>query len=254
MKYQELSPSQSLQHIISNYWLFEIPENSSEQRLVHHEILPENTVSLVFIDIPHYQGIRILGPQLRKFQQDIMPPSRYLGIRFQPWISVKPLFLDKSSVINQIQDTDSSIASAFSSFFPSAFENGFPEIHLVERALQNYLKTCQIAKSDLVKFICLELQKGKTISEITEEIPLSIRPIQKRFKATTGLTMKQFANVVRMQKTWREMILDKKEFLSVILGNGYYDQSHFINAFQKMMKSSHRDFHAYHSSIDIELF
>ncbi|MCB0846544.1 MAG: hypothetical protein KDE26_25015, partial [Bacteroidetes bacterium] len=60
--------------------------------------------------------------------------------------------------------------------------------------------------------------------------------------------------VVRMQKTWREMILDKKEFLSVILGNGYYDQSHFINAFQKMMKSSHRDFHAYHSSIDIELF
>ena len=82
----------------------------------------------------------------------------------------------------------------------SKLKPGFENLSLIENCLEKLLSQTPIAKSELVQFICLELESGKPVSEIVKQIPLSIRPIQKQFKSITGITMKQYANIVRLAK------------------------------------------------------
>ncbi len=253
MKYQEFLPGLALQDIIRNYWIFEIPSSDKPNQVIAHESLPESTLSLVLMNTPHFNGIRLLGSHLTKFSQTVFPDSIYLGIRFHPWIQIEALFPDKLALLNQIAEVPFSLDHYFLPISPEQLRPGFQDVSTLESCLLSFFKEVKLNKNNLIKYICTQLETEISITELTDSIPASIRSIQKQFKETTGLTMKQYATITRLRKTMQKMIQENKGQLELILENGYYDQAHFINSFKKIMNRSHQDFLAYHSSMEISI-
>lgn len=252
MKYVEYSVSKKFEDIIQNYWKFEILEDKKLHFPIKHETLPENTISLVLINQPYFNGIRLLGPHIKSYNQTLMFNSIFFGIKFQPWVTIRQLTPDKTLILNLTSDVPENIKNYFSSLINhKTLKPGFNNIKTIEKSTQKLLKEVAIETNDMVKFICLQLNLGKTISEIVKQIPASIRVIQKQFKKVTGITMKQYASINRQRNTWRAILLNNQKQIDALLDNGYFDQSHFINEFKKNMTQSPSNFKTYLSSVDM---
>ena len=69
------------------------------------------------------------------------------------------------------------------------------------------------------------------INELVERVGYSHCYTDRVFKNAVGLSMKQYANIVRIQRSLD--ILGEKNAADVCNDLGYYDQSHFIKDFKK---------------------
>lgn len=78
------------------------------------------------------------------------------------------------------------------------------------------------------------LSKGqKKIGAIGENISLNIRTIERRFKNETGISPKQFAQIIQFQAALKQLtIKDYTKLNDIVYRNGYADQSHFIKVFK----------------------
>lgn len=67
------------------------------------------------------------------------------------------------------------------------------------------------------------------ISELSQQLNMSTRHFERKFKEEFGFNPKKFQVVSRFENTLRKLFFSSdKEYLSLILDSGYYDQSHFI--------------------------
>lgn len=72
-------------------------------------------------------------------------------------------------------------------------------------------------------------QKEANIENIVEQCGISLRQFQRVFLPAAGVNPKYYQRIVRMESVTRQLLLThEKDYLSVALDNGYYDQSHFI--------------------------
>lgn len=253
MTYREILPSEKLQDIILNYWIFEIPESLDRQFPLPHETLPDSCVSLVIIQQPYFRGVRLLGPHFRKFEIPIFPGSYYFGIRILPWILFKPALFTKEEMINQTTTAGEQISGHLDFNLEENSKVRPISPGDVENKLLDLFREIEIEQDEIVKFICLELSKGKSVASVTKELPFSIRVIQKRFKKVVGITMKQYAMNSRQRLLWIDLLKNEKEKQEIIYNNHYYDQSHFINDFKNKMDQTHDHYRSYLKSIDISL-
>lgn len=253
MKYTETLPSSEFSELIANYWAFEVPPSAGEGKPFAHETMPENNVSIVFIHQPYFQGIRLLGPQIKMFKQQVYPGSVYLGIRFNPWVKMDGVIDSKAALINQTSASPEYLKEVFREIEVQTFGQEFPDYSLLETGLLRLIENQKVMVDPLVKYICLQLKKEIGIEALVKTIPLSIRPIQKRFKATTGISMSRFRSIDRLQKTVKMIYLEQASVTSAAHLNDYADHSHFLNTFRKYMDSSVKDFLAHTEKIDLSI-
>ncbi len=86
--------------------------------------------------------------------------------------------------------------------------------------------------SEAINFI--KAQKGRTsIKDVSHKIGANYKWLERKFSSCIGLTPKEYANLQRFAHTYLEMTEDiEKDFLSIAVQNGYYDQSHFFKDFR----------------------
>jgi AraC-like DNA-binding protein len=235
MTYTETKPSDNFKELIHSYWKFEIPLEFNHGRPFLFEVMPENKMSIVFVNVPHFKGATCLGIQAKRLQREIFPGSVFLGIRFNPWVSIDGLFDEKLVTSNQITPLPNHLHSFFPEINPTNISADFLDFELIEMGLSKLTKQFKVTSDTLVKYICIELENGLKIKDFSKNIPLSIRPIQKQFKKVTGITMTEYRNINKLRKTV-EMIYTKQENItSASFSNGYTDHSHFMNTFKKYM-------------------
>ena len=71
------------------------------------------------------------------------------------------------------------------------------------------------------------------IQEVLQDVHMSERNFERQFKAEVGLTPKQFAQIIRFQKSLNQIRDERFEKLTHIgFDNGFVDQSHFIRTFK----------------------
>lgn len=253
MIYKEVLPSKKLKHVVNNYWVFEVDGKNTSKYPIQHETIPDSCVSIVLINQPYYKGVRILGPHTKKYQQAIFTNSIFFGIKILPWVVFKPSIFDKQLLINKTSEAEEHISELFNTLIQEEPTiKAFP-VPVIEAKLANLFNSLEIQQNDLVKYICTELSKKKSIATITNEIPFSIRVIQKMFKSMVGITMKQYANNLRMRQVWIDLLNAPDSKLDIILNHDYYDQAHFINEFKNKMKRTHNDYESYLKKIDVSL-
>ncbi len=251
MHYKEFLPDKHLAGIVQDYWIFEVSKNKDWEFPIQHETLPESNASIVLIQQPYFTGIRILGPRTTKFHQSIIPNSIFLGIRLNPWLSMKPNLFDKKDCINKTLDASNFITKYLS--VDNDLKQYISSLHLLEKKLTLLFNNVEIKQDDLVRFICLELSNGTSVQTIANIIPFSIRVIQKRFKSVIGISMKQFASNIKQRKLWVDLLKNEKNKTEIIYKHNYYDQSHFINEFKRKMKRSVSDYESYLKKINISI-
>lgn len=235
MTYTETLPSDRMKEFIHSYWKFEISPDFNQGIPFLFEVMPENTLSIVFINVPHFKGATCLGVQAQRMKRELFPGSVYLGIRFNPWISIKELFEDKIKSANQVIPFPTRLNEIFADINPSNISADFNDFQLIEKGLVNLSNQYEIFADPLVKFLCLQLESQDKIKDFIHEIPLSIRPVQKHFKKITGMTMVAYKNIYRLRNTVKLIYLQQEKITTAAFDNGYTDHSHFISTFKKFM-------------------
>ena len=72
------------------------------------------------------------------------------------------------------------------------------------------------------------------IGELVEKTGYCHRYVNRVFKKETGLSMKQFASIIRFQKVIHMLTYEKDVDMNDLINEtGYYDQAHMINEFKK---------------------
>jgi len=252
MEYKEHTPSPTYQNVVHSYWAFKVFDHEALAFPIKHETLPDSCLSIVAIQQPYFQGVRALSPHSKKFEIDVFPNSAYVGIRFHPWIEFQDIFPPKVQIINQTIATPEVVQDCFTSLIASASSNEATIAH-IEECLSTFLTRTAVKENNLVKYLCFHLDSGKSIGEVTETIPSSIRVIQKKFKEVTGITMRQYTTNSRLRRLWIDLIKYPNEKREIVYLHNYYDQSHFINDFKKKMNRSYADFKAYMDSVDVSV-
>jgi AraC-like DNA-binding protein len=235
MTYTEIAPSEKFKELIHSYWKFEIPAGFNNGRPFLFEVMPENKLSIVFVNVPHFKGATCLGIQAKRMQREIFPGSVFLGIRFNPWVGIDGLFVEKLTTSNQVTPLSAHLHDFFSEINPTNIPADFSDFELIEMGLLRLAKQFKITSNPLVKYICIELEKGSKIKDFSKDIPLSIRPVQKQFKKATGISMTEYRNINKLRKTVEMIYTKQANIASASFTNGYTDHSHFMNTFKKYM-------------------
>lgn len=110
--------------------------------------------------------------------------------------------------------------------------------------LDDFLKTHLPDNPDnhqLLKDTISLIEQGATRTVTTESLAkkagVSLKTLERNFKDHTGLTIKMYHDLVRFQKTARQINANGHYHhgdLLEALGSGYYDQSHFVKACRKL--------------------
>ncbi|MEM8889545.1 MAG: helix-turn-helix transcriptional regulator, partial [Bacteroidota bacterium] len=176
-----------------------------------------------------------------------------LGIRIHPWLISPELFPPKSDLLNITAAFQQQALELEKILETDWEENEKGLVREVENACLGLFRQYQLEENELIKYICLLLEKGHKVKEVAEELPLSIRPIQKLFKSITGISMKQYQDIARIRKATIDLYTAQKDRYDILYTHGFFDQSHFINDFKRRMDRSPKDFLNYHSSFEIDL-
>lgn len=238
MTYTEKDSAETLKEIVHSYWKFEISADFNNGRPFLFEVMPENKLSIVFVNLPHFKGATYLGIQAKRMQREIFPGSVFLGIRFNPWVSIDGLFPEKATTSNQVTVIPNLVAEFFSDINFANMSSYFSNCELIEKGLSKLTETYKVNSDPIVKYICIELENGRKIKDFIKDIPLSIRPTQKQFKKVTGLTMTEYRNINKLRKTVELIYTKQENIVSASFKNGYTDHSHFMNTFKKYMKGT----------------
>lgn len=106
-------------------------------------------------------------------------------------------------------------------------------ISLAEDFLLARLRTPQ--PDPLVSAAVTWLEHGpvpRRIDELTRHIGLSQSALERRFRRVVGVSPKQFASIVRLQRA-AHLRAAGSDFTAVAHAAGYYDQAHFIHDFRR---------------------
>lgn len=243
MLHQFIPPPESLQGYVRYFWTVDFNDVTSSSTYL--QIFACRFPRLVF---QHYNGNSALKID------DLKLPTAFLsGINVTPYTST----MDNRFTITGV------------SFYPQAIKlifgidaheivNGFPELqnfaprYLIDRLqdanghseiiaiLQKFLleRICKNNITDLhinhsVVSISRNIQ-DITLTRLTNELHISERQLERKFKSYLGLSPKQFMRVTRFEKTIELMQQNNKLKLSNLAYDfNYTDSSHFTKEFKE---------------------
>jgi transcriptional regulator GlxA family with amidase domain len=91
----------------------------------------------------------------------------------------------------------------------------------------------------------LQLKGQVSVDELSEQLNINRRQLERRFASAIGLSPKQLAKIVRLQAALK--MLEQGHFTSLTAlayENGYFDQAHFIKDFKEFTGLSPKQFFA----------
>lgn len=92
----------------------------------------------------------------------------------------------------------------------------------------------------------LENSGNLRISELSKEIHISERQLERAFREYMGCSVKGLASMIRYQYLWNEIMFSNDfDILNAVGKYGYYDQSHLLNDFKKYHSMNIREAKAY---------
>jgi len=114
-------------------------------------------------------------------------------------------------------------------------------ISIILEALEHLLKH-RMDPIDWLDNTMLEIFKNDgavTMTDLADKTPLSTRQFRRRFKKITGITPKYFCKVIQLNSVFEIIKSGSSEKLHLLaLDQGYYDQAHFINDFNRLIGES----------------
>lgn len=255
MEYFEQAPAKDLKRSVLNYWMFHIGEEASFP--IAHETLPEPTFSLCHIQIPYFSGVRLLGPHTQGFKSEIGGPSIFMGIRVQPWVRLSDFYDSAEALLNKTGDVPPAMNARFGEMLIHVSNQRTRQsLDQLNGIVRQILSTTRIEHEPLVEHVDQLIQEWgieTKVKDLLSAIPLSERQVQKRFKSFTGMSIKQYLDILRLRRATTALYQQRSTTSGAILEQGYFDQSHYLNTFKAKMSQSSSSFQEYIAGIKTRL-
>jgi AraC-like DNA-binding protein len=236
MNYYELAPSSDLAHLVLSYAEFTIGLDAPGP--IAHEVIPDGCVTLVY----HRNGakgvswLRVVGPRLASFRTEVKAGDVFWIARLSPAACRLVMNCAPTSLQNQILPFAELLPQIAGELFRQL--NASADFAGAIAAFDASLRSLGLnpagvdAKVTAAVRLIEESQGRAKISAIAEAVNLSVRQLERRFRAVSGLTPKQFARVRRVRATAIALVEGGEiSWASRAAEMGYADQSHLTREF-----------------------
>ena len=246
-------PSTDLCNIVKYYWIVRVNDTSGNKKLA--KISPSGFPEMIFHfadsvsintrsgNLAHQPSESLIAGQITQPVMIDMQKSLYcLCVKLQAW-SLSALFgisstdfTDRAMSLDNISGKTKQLLNE-QLFYASG---DLEKIEIIEQclreSLEKYGNRISPATVQLINYI--KKNNRKQLSQITKEIHVSSRTLQRKFKEDTGISAKMFCRILRFNKAYHLIRSKDIGFQDICFQLGYYDLSHLTNEFKAFTGNS----------------
>lgn len=247
MFYREANPSSDLSHVVLSFWEFAVPVDVVSPYA--HEIFPDGCASLFYYRNLG-RGLHVVGVSglhLEAMTRPVSGGDTFWGMRIAPAacrgvLRVDPATLIQDRVFGETEFPHIIAGLADRLAAAANFEAAIPIFEDMMRSVAATPLDHDPKIEMAVNFI--KHANGEIrIDELARRLKLSTRQLQRRFKACTGLSPKQFARIRRIRATAVVLVEDDHvSWAARAADMGFADQSHMTHEFKSVTKRSPNSF------------
>ncbi len=222
LRFQETKPPEALRPFVHSLWSFEATEEAPP---VHH-VPPDGCVSIVLAPAVGTGRSILVGPRMTDLAVPVVPGGRYLGVRMRPEAAGSLLDIAPASWVARVEplhEADRDLATGIS------VADTDQSLALLIDSLTARAGACE-PPDGLVRDALAAIDAGGiNVASIAMSLGVSVRTLQRRFVAITGLSPKSFVRVRRFRRAVGHL-LGSEPFTwgRVAVETGFSDQAHFI--------------------------
>lgn len=244
MNFQTIIPDKSISLFVKNIWVFESEENNATTNLpffadgfpglMFHQ--SENGLTVK----PHDKKmpeIFVYGQTINPIVLEISGSYSILVFQLYPFV-LQTFFGILPQSINDncyyLDNADNKITALNLELILCKTVN--EKIDIISNLLLHYFETKKQNLDLEIRQAIAEIidAKGQVpIRAIAEKQKINLRTFERRFLKETGLSPKQFAQILQFQASLEQLsIKNYTKLTDIVYENGFADQSHFIKVFK----------------------
>jgi AraC-like DNA-binding protein len=120
------------------------------------------------------------------------------------------------------------------------------QVKLISASLTSSIQHTNDEQDAVIKFAVTQILQGKgdiSFTRLQQQLQLTERTLERRFKRSIGISAKFFSRICRFQESLSQLRESNYQKLSdIAYENGYSDQSHFIRTFKEFAGVSPFDY------------
>lgn len=248
--YAEVTPQSNFSNYIRKFWVLDNLNHPliSEGRYT----LPNGCFTIAFISgqgiiwennagTKHIgDGIYLVGQTTKRLKVSLMPYTKAIMVQFNPWA----ISLVTNLPLNEITDQYADFRDVNNAAYLKFTDADKLDVNAIEAKCYDVFGSFfnnSAANSTLIQALCLRLSgdllnPSLKMNDVANYAGYSKRYIEKKFNDHIGMAPQSFRSILRMRSLVNELDKDKS-FAEVYYKYGYYDQSHFIKSYSKIMDS-----------------
>ncbi|TWI99340.1 AraC-like DNA-binding protein [Mucilaginibacter frigoritolerans] len=255
LKYREYQVNNKLAVFIKKLWVLDNMDNAFE--VPDKSVLPNGCFTIAFIegrglqvktkkaDVFLKPGVYFCGQITEAITVNILQHSKATMAQLFAWVPAHFTNLDMSQftdLIIPLDDTGIRLSEN------QANQNNYTNRQIIKFLHTNFKGLFNKDTTPLVINSCKLIldSKGEIgVAEICKKLNCSSRYLQKKFSAHIGLSPKEFAIIIKLRNAVDDIAYpadDTIRLTQLALMNNFYDQAHFNNTFQTIVKTSPRKF------------
>ena len=248
MFYREAAPSYDLESYILSFWELAVPVDSPDQPA--YEIFPDGCSSLFYIRNVdrRISLVGISGLMLETITRPVFAGDTFWGMRLSPAACSALLRVDPAKFL-RVQMPISA------SDLPHLAEGLLDQI-AGSATFEDFISICEKRIRDMVSDGChydaavSEAVRSMTagpgeirIDRLAASLGLSTRQFQRRFKASSGISPKQFLRTRRIRATAVDLVENRDQNWAARAAElGFADQAHLTHEFVSLTNRSPSSF------------
>lgn len=243
--YGEIQPSPGLAEHVLAYWSFEV--SLPHDREVVHHVWPDGCVSLsVATQVGRVLTCTLVGPRVHAIRIPVRGGVRYRGIRLWPDTAASVFGVAPAQLRDQHVSAAAMLGSDTSAFAANVARSA-DEAAFVS-ACEDWLAT-RVASAPRPDHVVRAAVRAliasdgtRPITEIAAAVGLSVRQLERRFRAAIALTPKQFARVRRVRAAIGVVLAGQRSWSRVAAEVGFADHAHLAREFRAITGFTPRTF------------
>ncbi len=235
--FNEFEPKKEFENIIESYWEFIFCYNKDAYS--NPSIFPNTSTLLIYFRdyTENKNELLLAGPCTKSIKLPVSTDCYYFVVEFKP-LSINQIFnfkpaisVDKIIDAIEIVENNSKLHLLKQLSVLHTSEGIMSEFEIF---LKEAVRTFISIGNDITKAInILQRTNGnEKLENIYKNISIGKRQFQRNFLIETGITLKEFARIIRVRAAADKIVEGGLEPSDIIYESGFYDQSHYYKEFK----------------------
>lgn len=249
VKYDEIAAERALVDYIQKFWVL---DNLQSPVLTQGKYaLPNGCFTVAFISgsgviienkdrtTTVNAGMYFVGQISNRVKITLRPYTKAIMVQLKPWAPALITNFPLHEAANQVIDFSLISKELHWAFKDINLSDERVVIRTFYRELANYLRPTDNSNFVKAAFSLLQtntLTNPTRVSDIALSSGYSQRRVEQKFSRLIGLSPKEIQNILQLRVLINELSVPNNSSLSYLTHKyGYYDQSHFIKSYHKIM-------------------